>query len=48
MRGVDYPIPDLAACMALNLSMARLTNPDARFVGISVNIAKRLNFDYII
>lgn len=37
MRGVDYPIPDLAACMALNLSMARLTNPNARFVGISVN-----------
>lgn len=37
MRGVDYPIPDLATCMALNLSMARLTNPNARFVGISVN-----------
>ena len=37
MRGVDYPIPDLAACMALNLSMAHLTNPNARFVGISVN-----------
>ncbi|AUH00104.1 DUF1611 domain-containing protein [Prodigiosinella confusarubida] len=39
MRGVDYPIPDLADCMALNLAMARLTNPDCRFVGISVNTA---------
>ncbi|PWC11177.1 DUF1611 domain-containing protein [Brenneria roseae subsp. americana] len=39
MRGVDYPIPDLAACMALNLSMAKLTNPNARFVGISINSA---------
>lgn len=39
MRGVDYPIPDLAACMALNLSVAQLTNPKARFVGISINTA---------
>ncbi|RLM18209.1 EBNA-1 nuclear protein [Brenneria alni] len=39
MRGVDYPIPDLAACMALNLSVAQLTNPKARFVGISINSA---------
>lgn len=39
MRGVDYSIPDLASCMALNLAMAKLTNPDARFVGISVNTA---------
>ncbi|MFC3396285.1 N-acetyltransferase DgcN [Brenneria rubrifaciens] len=39
MRGVDYPIPDLAACMDLNLSMAKLTNPNARFVGISINSA---------
>lgn len=37
MRGVDYPIPDIADCMALNLKMAQLTNPDARFVGISLN-----------
>ncbi|OSN06771.1 EBNA-1 nuclear protein [Lonsdalea iberica] len=37
MRSVDYPIPDLATCMTLNLSMAHLTNPHARFVGISVN-----------
>ncbi|WP_410013473.1 N-acetyltransferase DgcN [Sodalis sp. C49] len=39
MRGVDYPLPDLADCMALNLRAARLTNPQARFVGISVNSA---------
>lgn len=39
MRGVDYPIPDLADCMALNLSAAHLTNPKAHFVGISVNTA---------
>lgn len=39
MRGVDYPIPDLADCMALNLSVAHLTNPNAHFVGISVNTA---------
>ncbi|MEH0833090.1 N-acetyltransferase DgcN [Pectobacterium cacticida] len=37
MRGVDYPIPDIADCMALNLKMAQLTNPEARFVGISLN-----------
>ncbi|MEA9390499.1 N-acetyltransferase DgcN [Acerihabitans sp. TG2] len=40
MRGVDYPLPDLDACMALNLQMARLTNPLARFVGISINSAQ--------
>lgn len=40
MRGVDYPLPDLAACMALNLTMAKLTNPHAKFVGIAVNTSK--------
>jgi uncharacterized NAD-dependent epimerase/dehydratase family protein len=40
MRGVDYPLPDLADCMALNLAMAKLTNPDAKFVGIAVNTSK--------
>ncbi|HEY0208585.1 N-acetyltransferase DgcN [Acerihabitans sp.] len=39
MRGVDYPLPGLAECMALNLQAARLTNPRARFVGISINSA---------
>lgn len=40
MRGVDYPLPDIATCMALNLQMAKLTNPNAKFVGISVNTSK--------
>ena len=40
MRGVDYPLPDLEQCMALNLQAARLTNPQARFVGISINSAQ--------
>ncbi|UMB78216.1 DUF1611 domain-containing protein [Dickeya fangzhongdai] len=39
MRGVDYPLPDLQACIVLNLAMARLTNPNARFVGVSINSA---------
>ncbi|WP_227136025.1 N-acetyltransferase DgcN [Kosakonia radicincitans] len=37
MRGVDYPVPDIFDCMALNLKMAQLTNPKAKFIGISVN-----------
>jgi len=39
MRGVDFPLPTLADCMALNLTAAQLTNPQARFVGISINSA---------
>lgn len=39
MRGVNYPLPDLADCLALNLKAAQLTNPTARFVGISINSA---------
>ena len=38
MRGLPgYPLPDLAECMDLNLRVARLTNPDVRFVGVCVN-----------
>lgn len=38
MRGLPhYPLPDLKECMDLNLVAAKLTNPDAEFVGISVN-----------
>ncbi len=41
MRGLpDYSIPDLQACMDACLAAARLTNPAARFVGVSVNTAK--------
>ena len=40
MRGLPtYPIPDLSECIDLNLRAARLTNPQARFVGVSVNTA---------
>jgi len=40
MRGLpDYRLPDLASCIAANEQAARLTNPDARCVGISVNTA---------
>lgn len=38
MRGLPHaPIPDLDACIALNLATARLTNPDCRMLGLSVN-----------
>jgi uncharacterized NAD-dependent epimerase/dehydratase family protein len=33
----DYPVPDLQRCIDLNLTVARLTNPQARCVGVSVN-----------
>lgn len=40
MRGLPhYPIPDIQACMDLNLMQARLTNKAAKFVGISINTA---------
>jgi uncharacterized NAD-dependent epimerase/dehydratase family protein len=38
MRGLpDYKLPDLGECMQVNLTMARMVNPDCRFVGICVN-----------
>ncbi len=38
MRGLpDYPLPELKDCMAANLAAARLTNPAAHFVGVSIN-----------
>ncbi|MFM2481043.1 N-acetyltransferase DgcN [Celerinatantimonas sp. YJH-8] len=41
MRGTpEYKLPDIQACLDLNLTMARLTNPAAKFVGISVNTSK--------
>jgi uncharacterized NAD-dependent epimerase/dehydratase family protein len=33
----DYPMPSIAECMELNLQVARLTNKNARFVGLSIN-----------
>lgn len=38
MRGLpEYPLPDIKDCMAANLAAARLTNPAAQFVGLSIN-----------
>ena len=38
MRGLpDYPLPGLDEAMEMHLQAARVTNPEARFVGISVN-----------
>ncbi|MEQ8343977.1 MAG: N-acetyltransferase DgcN [Sneathiellaceae bacterium] len=38
MRGLPhYPIPDLQACMAHTLACARLTAPEAKFVGAAVD-----------
>lgn len=41
MRGVPgYALPSLEACIAANESAARLTNPEARCVGLSINTAQ--------
>jgi len=38
MRGLPtYALPELQKCMDLNLTFARIVNPDVKFVGISVN-----------
>ncbi len=36
----DYPVQDMQTIMDLTLPHARLTNPHAKFVGISINTAK--------
>ncbi|MEO1661287.1 MAG: DUF1611 domain-containing protein [Pseudomonadota bacterium] len=36
----DFPAPGLAECAALCLEHARLTNPDARLVGVCLNTSK--------
>ena len=41
MRGLpEFSLPSLQECMDANLSAARLTNKDAKFVGIAVNTSK--------
>ncbi len=37
MRNVDHPVPDIQACIDQHVQAARLTNPDARCIGIAVN-----------
>ena len=40
LRGVPkYPVPDLEYCIAANEAAARLTNPEARCIGLSINTA---------
>ncbi len=43
-KGIDgmshRPLPSLEDCIELNLRTARLTNPEVRFVGVSLNTAK--------
>lgn len=41
MRGLPhYQLPDLATCLAANLSVARLTSPDVAAVGVALNTVK--------
>lgn len=41
MRGLPhYRLPDLATCLAANVSVARLTSPDVQAVGIALNTVK--------
>jgi uncharacterized NAD-dependent epimerase/dehydratase family protein len=35
----DYPMPEVRACIELNLGLARRTNPHAEFVGVCLNTA---------
>lgn len=41
LRGLPhYPLPDVARCIAENLRVAALTNPDVMMVGIALNTSK--------
>ncbi|HSD34742.1 MAG TPA: DUF1611 domain-containing protein, partial [Alphaproteobacteria bacterium] len=41
MRGLPhFPLPDLQDCIEANLRAARLTNPDARLLGFSLNTVR--------
>jgi uncharacterized NAD-dependent epimerase/dehydratase family protein len=40
MRGLpEYPLPSIEDCIAANEAAARLTNPSATCIGISLNTA---------
>jgi len=40
MRGLpEYPLPSIENCIAANEAAARLTNPNATCIGISLNTA---------
>ncbi|MBP5856833.1 DUF1611 domain-containing protein [Marivibrio halodurans] len=41
LRGLpDFPVPDIKECIRVNEMMARMVNPDARVIGVSVNTSK--------
>ena len=41
MRGLpDFPLPEINHCIRVNEEMAKLTNPAARVIGVSVNTSK--------
>jgi uncharacterized NAD-dependent epimerase/dehydratase family protein len=40
LLGLDYVVPDLRTCIDLNVGAARLTNREARAVGISINTSR--------
>lgn len=41
MRGLPhFPLPELEECMAANLKVASLTNPDVRFAGVAVDTSR--------
>lgn len=41
MRGLPgFPLPELGECIEANLRVAHLTNPDAQFVGVSVDTSR--------
>lgn len=41
MRGLPgFPLPELGECMDATLRVARLTNPDAKFVGVAVDTSR--------
>jgi len=46
LLGLNYPVPDLRSCIDMNVRAARLTNPEARAVGISINTS-RMDADLI-
>lgn len=46
MRGLpDYHLPDLAECIAYNEKAARLTNPNAKCIGVAVNTSNMAEGD---
>ncbi len=51
MRGLPHaPLPTIEACLETNVDLAKLTNPDCRFVGIAVNtqaLARREAENYL-